>query len=271
MTLPSTIRLRPATKADVPSIASIGLAAFGSNRTHSVLWPAKLRILPGDGDQLAWRIARLESAMDSPQAGSYCIVAVVDDASSGKEAVVGCAEWVSPPAPKVEAPDGSTELKLEKTAAERETGSEERKKSWPAAMDKDAMMAYIDGETELIGALGNTLGDGFIQKIWCMLFSASNLIFQGLSIHVSYMDFVAYAPFYLDPSTVVVDPGYQRKGIGKMLMQWGLDRAEKDGQDVCLSSSTAGLSLYLKLGFVALASKDILGDEWTAMVKKFGP
>jgi GNAT superfamily N-acetyltransferase len=99
-----------------------------------------------------------------------------------------------------------------------------------------------------------------------LLFLLPITIFHGLRGNLKYMSLLLIT--IIDPSSVAVDPSYQRKGIGKVLMQWGLDRAEKDGKDVCLSASVAGQSLYLKLGFEVVDSRDILGEQWTAMVKR---
>lgn len=46
-----------------------------------------------------------------------------------------------------------------------------------------------------------------------------------------------------------VDPKYQRRGIARSLLQWGLERAGKEGLPVHLSATPAGASLYHSLGF----------------------
>lgn len=49
-----------------------------------------------------------------------------------------------------------------------------------------------------------------------------------------------------------VDPKRRRKGIGMILLQWGLDRAQEENIAVGLESSAAGSPLYLKAGFVEI-------------------
>lgn len=49
---------------------------------------------------------------------------------------------------------------------------------------------------------------------------------------------------------LAVDPKWQRNGIGQMLVQWGLEKAQKEGIPAGLEASEAGCPLYLKWGFV---------------------
>ncbi|TGJ85926.1 hypothetical protein E0Z10_g2800 [Xylaria hypoxylon] len=46
-----------------------------------------------------------------------------------------------------------------------------------------------------------------------------------------------------------VDPKHQRRGVGKMLVMWGVEEAKKLGLPVFLQSSEDGHSLYLSCGF----------------------
>lgn len=46
-----------------------------------------------------------------------------------------------------------------------------------------------------------------------------------------------------------VDPMFQRRGIGRLLMQWGKKRAQEEGIPVGCSSSEMGAGLYLREGF----------------------
>ncbi|KAJ8068573.1 hypothetical protein OCU04_002287 [Sclerotinia nivalis] len=53
-------------------------------------------------------------------------------------------------------------------------------------------------------------------------------------------------------NTIVVRPEYQGKGIGRLLMEYILGRARREGVPVGLSASPEGERLYRKLGFVWL-------------------
>ncbi|KKK17222.1 hypothetical protein P175DRAFT_0426071 [Aspergillus ochraceoroseus IBT 24754] len=46
-----------------------------------------------------------------------------------------------------------------------------------------------------------------------------------------------------------VDPTAQKKGVGKRLLQWGLDRADEEGIAAGLEASNAGVKLYQSAGF----------------------
>ena len=51
---------------------------------------------------------------------------------------------------------------------------------------------------------------------------------------------------------LVVDPEHQRRGAGRLLVQWGCSRADKAGLPGFLEASDAGRPLYESFGFVAV-------------------
>ncbi|KAL0931234.1 uncharacterized protein CTRU02_213969 [Colletotrichum truncatum] len=55
---------------------------------------------------------------------------------------------------------------------------------------------------------------------------------------------------YLQP--LITHPDYQRQGIGTRMVQWGLDEAARLNLPAFLLSSSDGLSLYQKCGFVVV-------------------
>ena len=46
-----------------------------------------------------------------------------------------------------------------------------------------------------------------------------------------------------------VDPRFQRRGVGKRLLQWGLSRADEEAVQMGLIASPAGRRLYKSVGF----------------------
>lgn len=59
-----------------------------------------------------------------------------------------------------------------------------------------------------------------------------------------------------------VHPNYQRKGIGTVLVNWGLDRARARGQKVYLEASEFGKGLYRRLGFEEVGTLEIEDGEF---------
>lgn len=69
-------------------------------------------------------------------------------------------------------------------------------------------------------------------------------------------------------NAIAVDPAHQRRGIGKKLTQWGLERAEKERKNVHFLSSPSGGRLYRTMGFEEVGSGDVLGGKEYAFVKR---
>ena len=44
-------------------------------------------------------------------------------------------------------------------------------------------------------------------------------------------------------------PLHQNKKVGTALLKWGLQEADKNGKEVCLTATPEGKELYLKHGF----------------------
>ncbi|TRX89378.1 hypothetical protein FHL15_009676 [Xylaria flabelliformis] len=55
-----------------------------------------------------------------------------------------------------------------------------------------------------------------------------------------------------------VHPDHQRRGAGRLLMQWGIDVAEKTGLPIYLESTVPGNSLYEAMGFEQLTHVQII-------------
>lgn len=48
---------------------------------------------------------------------------------------------------------------------------------------------------------------------------------------------------------LVTDPEHLRRGAGRMLVTWGIERADKAKLPSCLEATEEGKPLYAKLGF----------------------
>lgn len=74
----------------------------------------------------------------------------------------------------------------------------------------------------------------------------------------------------LDLDYIGVSPGNQRRGIGKMLLQWGLDNAAAERKDCYLVATEAGRPLYVDAGFKDIRVVSILGVPHYSMILRAG-
>lgn len=65
-----------------------------------------------------------------------------------------------------------------------------------------------------------------------------------------------------------MDPAHQRRGIGRMIMEWGHERAAKEHKNLRLMASEAGSKLYRAMGYQEVGSRDILGGTEYAFIKR---
>jgi len=54
---------------------------------------------------------------------------------------------------------------------------------------------------------------------------------------------------WTDLRILAIDPAYQRRGLGSMLIKEGLAHVDKSGTDCLLTASAAGEGLYIKHGW----------------------
>jgi predicted N-acetyltransferase YhbS len=65
---------------------------------------------------------------------------------------------------------------------------------------------------------------------------------------------------------LVVDPAFQRRGIGKALVSDGIQRAHAQGLPIFLSGSPTGVFLYGHLGFEVKATPKFTSAEIVATI-----
>jgi GNAT superfamily N-acetyltransferase len=59
-----------------------------------------------------------------------------------------------------------------------------------------------------------------------------------------------------------VHPDFQRRGVGKELVRWGLRQAADLGLTVHLEASPEGIPLYRSLGFKIVETVIVKADQW---------
>ena len=67
---------------------------------------------------------------------------------------------------------------------------------------------------------------------------------------------------------ISVNPLYQRKGVGSLLMQWGCDEADRRGLESYILASPAGVQLYRRFGFKTVGEVYTHGVNFTSMLRR---
>ncbi|KAI7780377.1 hypothetical protein LA080_016101 [Diaporthe eres] len=125
----------------------------------------------------------------------------------------------------------------ELTPEEREKKRAEGVSRLPASFDLQAAQQLGREAEELSKKLREALGEEGYQNSWSL-------------------------------NSVAVDPAHQRKGVGKMLTRWGMDRAAAENKAVHFLSSPSGAQLYRAMGFEEVGSGEILGGVEYAFIKR---
>ncbi|KAF2649554.1 acyl-CoA N-acyltransferase [Lophiostoma macrostomum CBS 122681] len=77
---------------------------------------------------------------------------------------------------------------------------------------------------------------------------------------------------YVCLDTLITHPGYRRLGAGKMLVEWGTERADKAGLETYLLATGIGEKLYLGLGFEGVGGMEVeAGGEKIEFVHMIRP
>lgn len=59
----------------------------------------------------------------------------------------------------------------------------------------------------------------------------------------------SWGPKRLELADCATDPLYHRRGAGKALVEWGMEKAREANVPITLTASPMGRELYLRLGF----------------------
>ncbi|KAH6886975.1 acyl-CoA N-acyltransferase [Thelonectria olida] len=69
-------------------------------------------------------------------------------------------------------------------------------------------------------------------------------------------------------ASIGVHPQYQKRGIGKILLNWGVQEASKQGKDCYLVATPTGVALYRAAGFENVRTMEIFGTPHVSMRKR---
>ena len=63
-------------------------------------------------------------------------------------------------------------------------------------------------------------------------------------------------------ATLVVSPEYQRCGVGKALLEWGLNKCDQEKLECWIDATDEGKGLYLKHGWEEVGKLEINSKQW---------
>lgn len=80
-------------------------------------------------------------------------------------------------------------------------------------------------------------------------------------LRIACSEIMGTKPYFM-LNSLAVHPEQQRRGAGKMLLNWGLEVADRVGLEVYLDTSKAGRGLYEKEGFKLVRGVDFDRKPW---------
>ncbi|MCJ1471615.1 hypothetical protein MMC13_000255 [Lambiella insularis] len=225
------MHLRPITIADIPRCVTIHDAAFEDNELSNFLAPDRAK------HPLSWRQQALKihrSKYYQPNAFSFVCVADASDDFASADEILGCTRWVRQASKEDATADPWT----------RRPSLLERAESWLCWAE-----AKWEATLRINPAISWDHWDAFIRAIT----DSTGFAPLGGATH-----------WFLD--SLAVAPEYQRRGVGRTLVDWGLQRAEAETQErvaggkapvpVALVGTALGLHLYRSLGFKVVGWED---------------
>ncbi|KAL4971018.1 GNAT family N-acetyltransferase [Aspergillus stella-maris] len=152
------------------------------------------------------------------------------DSDSGE--ILGCARWVFP---SDKPGEGAAELMSDAAAKEKE------------AVGANGAGAGAQGQE----GPGPQLPEGTNREIYDGFFQILKDSARG---HLRDDDIVL--------EFIATHPRHQGRGVGKALLTWGIERAEKAGKRIYLEATSEGYPVYVKSGWRALARVEIDYERW---------
>ncbi|GAB1314620.1 hypothetical protein MFIFM68171_04830 [Madurella fahalii] len=229
------ITLRPATARDTWACASTAAAAFANSALIR-------RVSPNAQDVArAFWSAVVASGIEDPDTE----MVVAEDASATPPAFLGFAKWVhvraGAPAPGILR--AGANLRARDVAGRQE----------PRAADGEGVNGGVNG-----GEHADADPD---VDLWSMTAEpelARRFFTEQNERHEKYMGRREH--WYLE--LICAKPGEMGKGVGKRLLQWGLEKVDADGCEAYLEASPDGRPLFEKFGWKVVERLEYLDGEY---------
>lgn len=95
-----------------------------------------------------------------------------------------------------------------------------------------------------------------VEKTWCRYFTNRCMDYAFLDEFMAGFVGAGHSPrpACLHPHLIVVDPGVQAKGVGRVLVDWGKEVAVEEGLPIYLEANLESTGFYEKVGFARLGS-----------------
>ena len=225
------MHLRPTTAADIPRCVTIHDAAFEGNELSNFLAPDRAK------HPLSWRQQALKFQRNNyyqPNTWSFVCVADTDDDFAGVGEILGYACWVRRASKEDSAADPWT----------RHMSVLERAESWLCWAE------FKWGET--------------LRTNPAVSWARKDAFMRSIVASTGFAPIRAATHWYL--GSLAVAPEYQRRGVARRLVDWGLQRAEAETEEreavgkapvpVALVGTAPGLHLYRSLGFKVVGWED---------------
>ncbi|KAI8279488.1 hypothetical protein K4K60_005579 [Colletotrichum sp. SAR11_57] len=205
---------RPVTHADIPSIVD-GSAAFLDAELNVWLYPRR-REFPE-----CWRariVRALRASLAKPGIHSFvCVTDHEDPADWPRGKIIGYSRW-----------------------------------EWNGLEDDPRTLKWRSNNTGVAKAVERTLVDWENRYVdYFHLDKALHRERKAVFDKENLESGNPYAPLesFWNLLTLNTHPDWQGKGVGKKLMEWGLERSRENEAPIILIATTAGQRLYNKLGF----------------------
>jgi GNAT superfamily N-acetyltransferase len=224
------IQVRYATESLASTLASVNIASFaGQGFIESAF--------SNVADDAIFELKRKRYLQKLAHPKTHVLAAVDED--SGE--IVGCARWVFP------GEEVGSQLSSEEAAAEARA---------ELALPEGTNRGIYDGFFQVL----KEKGEKYYREDDIGMQSQQ---FSGFAFSRPFLFFLVRS---IDPSAVLeflaTRPDQQGRGVGKALLRWGMDLADKQQRRIYLEATTPGFPLYAKMGWKALEEAEIDYTQW---------